>query len=78
RGFMVGIELEDFPLELRMGHEVTRAARRHGAIVRPLGDVVVLMAPLSITPDELRRLVTITAGAIVEATAGVAAVSAAA
>ncbi|MDX6681681.1 MAG: hypothetical protein QOG94_1720, partial [Solirubrobacteraceae bacterium] len=37
-----------------------------------------LMAPLSITPDELRRLVTITAGAIVEATAGVAAVSAAA
>jgi adenosylmethionine-8-amino-7-oxononanoate aminotransferase len=69
RGFMVGIELEDFPLEARMGHEVTRAARRRGAIVRPLGDVIVLMAPLSITARELRRLVTITAASIVETTA---------
>jgi len=69
RGVMVGIELEDFPLEARMGHQVTRAARRRGALVRPLGDVVVLMTPLSITADELRRLVTITAGAIAEATA---------
>ena len=40
----------DFPLGARMGHQVTLAARRRGAIVRPLGDVVVLMAPLSITP----------------------------
>jgi adenosylmethionine-8-amino-7-oxononanoate aminotransferase len=69
RGFMVGIELADFPLAARMGHEVTRAARRRGAIVRPLGDVVVLMAPLSITAHELRRLVTITAESIAEATA---------
>ncbi|MEJ7798157.1 MAG: adenosylmethionine--8-amino-7-oxononanoate transaminase [Solirubrobacteraceae bacterium] len=69
RGFMVGIELEDFPLEARIGHQVTRAARRRGAIVRPLGDVIVLMAPLSITAAELRRLVTITADSIVEATA---------
>ena len=44
RGFMVGIELDDFPLEARMGHQVTRAARRRGAFVRPLGDVIVLMA----------------------------------
>jgi adenosylmethionine-8-amino-7-oxononanoate aminotransferase len=69
RGFMVGIQLENFPLATRMGHEATRAARRRGAIVRPLGDVVVLMAPLSITADELRRLVTITAESIAEATA---------
>ncbi|MDX6717967.1 MAG: adenosylmethionine---8-amino-7-oxononanoate aminotransferase, partial [Solirubrobacteraceae bacterium] len=62
-------ELEDFPLEARMGHQVTLAARRLGAIVRPLGDVVVLMAPLSITADELRRLVTITAESIAESTA---------
>jgi adenosylmethionine-8-amino-7-oxononanoate aminotransferase len=52
-----------------MGHQVTLAARRRGAIVRPLGDVVVLMPPLSMTADELRRLVTITAAAIAEATA---------
>ncbi|MGI8729926.1 MAG: aminotransferase class III-fold pyridoxal phosphate-dependent enzyme, partial [Solirubrobacteraceae bacterium] len=67
RGFMVGIELEGFALDQRIGHQVTLAARRRGAIVRPLGDVVILMAPLSITPDELRRLVTITAESITEA-----------
>ena len=49
RGFMVGIELGGFPLEARMGHQVTLAARRRGAIIRPLGDVVVLMPPLSIS-----------------------------
>ena len=69
RGFMVGIELTGFPLRQRMGHQVTRAARRRGAFVRPLGDTVVLMAPLSITLDELERLVTITADAIAEAAA---------
>jgi adenosylmethionine-8-amino-7-oxononanoate aminotransferase len=68
RGFMVGIQLSEYPLEARMGHEVTLAARRRGAIVRPLGDVVVLMPPLAISEDELRRLVAITAEAIAEAT----------
>jgi adenosylmethionine-8-amino-7-oxononanoate aminotransferase len=78
RGTMVGIELTEFPLEARMGHQVTLAARERGAILRPLGDVIVLMPPLAITEDELRRLVTITAEAItvatgVEAPAGTAA-----
>jgi adenosylmethionine-8-amino-7-oxononanoate aminotransferase len=68
RGFMVGIELEDFPVDARMGHRVTLAARRRGAIVRPLGDVVVLMPPLSIAEAQLRRLVEITGEAIAEAT----------
>ena len=68
RGFMTGIELTAFPLAARMGHQVTLAARRRGAIIRPLGDVVVLMPPLSITEDELRRLVAITAAAIAAAT----------
>jgi adenosylmethionine---8-amino-7-oxononanoate aminotransferase len=63
-GFMVGIQLAEFPLEARMGHRVTLAARERGAIVRPLGDTVVLMPPLSIAPEELRRLVGITATAI--------------
>ena len=48
RGFMVGIELVEHPLAARMGHRVTLEARRRGAIVRPLGDVVVLMPPLAI------------------------------
>jgi adenosylmethionine-8-amino-7-oxononanoate aminotransferase len=46
---------------------VTLAARRLGAIIRPLGDVVVLMPPLAIADDELRRLVEITAAAIAQA-----------
>ncbi len=69
-GFMVGVELGGFPPGARMGHRVTLAARQRGAIIRPLGDVIVLMPPLAITEDELRRLVAITAEAIVEATAG--------
>jgi adenosylmethionine-8-amino-7-oxononanoate aminotransferase len=70
RGFMVGIELEDFPLETRMGHRVTLEARARGAIIRPLGDVVVLMPPLAISEADLTRLVAITAEAIEAATAG--------
>ena len=70
-GFMVGIELSDFPLSVRVGHRVTLEARARGAIVRPLGDVVVLMPPLSISVGNLRRLVTITADAIEAATSSV-------
>jgi adenosylmethionine---8-amino-7-oxononanoate aminotransferase len=69
RGFMVGIELDEFPLELRMGHRVTLEACRRGAIVRPLGDVVVLMPPLAISEADLRRLVAITAEAVDAASA---------
>jgi adenosylmethionine-8-amino-7-oxononanoate aminotransferase len=67
RGFMVGIELTPSPAGERLGHQVTLAARRRGAIIRPLGDVIVLMPPLGITDGELRRLLTITASAISEA-----------
>jgi adenosylmethionine-8-amino-7-oxononanoate aminotransferase len=66
RGFMVGIELAGLPEPGRVGHQVTMAARRRGAIIRPLGDVVVLMPPLAIAEAELRRLVSITAASIAE------------
>ena len=69
RGFMCGIELAGFPFEARTGHQVTLAARRRGAIVRPLGDVVVLMPPLAIGEEELFHLVQITAASVAEATA---------
>ena len=65
-GFMVGIELEGFPLSARAGHQVTLAARRRGAIVRPLGDVVVLMPPLAISRAELKRLLAIVRESIAE------------
>ena len=69
RGFMVGIELQGFPLEARMGHQVTLEARRRGAVIRPLGDVVVLMPPLAIETAELRQLVGIVADSIEAAAA---------
>ena len=70
RGFMVGIELLFGDPAARLGHHVTLAARRRGAIIRPLGDVVVLMPPLSITEADLARLVAITASSIAEVAVG--------
>ncbi len=64
RGMMVGIDLGEHDPALRLGHRVTLAARERGAIVRPLGDTIVLVPPLSITKADLSRLVSITAAAI--------------
>jgi adenosylmethionine-8-amino-7-oxononanoate aminotransferase len=62
-GFMVGIELvaerktkQMYPPEKRTGHRVIMEARQRGVIIRPLGDVVVLMPPLSISKDEIDQL----------------------
>ncbi len=64
RGVMVGIDLGEHDAALRMGHRVTIEARGRGAFVRPLGNVVVLMPPLSISEQELRELVAITVDSI--------------
>lgn len=71
KGFMAGIELvinkktkEPYPLEDKMGWKVCLKARENGVIIRPLGDVVVLMPPLSISQQELKSLVRITAEAV--------------
>jgi adenosylmethionine-8-amino-7-oxononanoate aminotransferase len=64
RGFMVGIDLGDHPADLRLGHRVVLEARRRGAILRPLGDVIVLMPPLAISKADLARLVEIVAESI--------------
>jgi adenosylmethionine---8-amino-7-oxononanoate aminotransferase len=64
RGVMTGIDLGEHAPALRLGHRVTLEARKRGAILRPLSDVVVLMPPLSIAEDELRRLVAIAAESI--------------
>lgn len=68
-GFMTGIDLGEHDPALRMGHRVTLEARKRGAIVRPLGDTVVLMPPLAIAKAELRRLVQITSESIIAAVA---------
>jgi adenosylmethionine-8-amino-7-oxononanoate aminotransferase len=69
RGFMVGIDLGAHDPSLRLGHRVTVEARERGAIIRPLGDVVVLMPPLAISEHDLRRLVAITRDSIAAACA---------
>jgi adenosylmethionine---8-amino-7-oxononanoate aminotransferase len=39
-----------------VGYRICLAMRDRGVFIRPLGDVVVLMPPLTVTEDELRRL----------------------
>jgi len=75
KGFMVGIELvkdkktgEPYPLEDKIGWQVCYAAREKGLIIRPLGNVIVIMPPLSIPPQELKSLTRITAEAITDIT----------
>ncbi|HXY35672.1 MAG TPA: adenosylmethionine--8-amino-7-oxononanoate transaminase [Planctomycetaceae bacterium] len=76
KGTMVGIELvrdratvEPFPAALRMGHQVTLAARKRGVIIRPLGDVVVLMPAPGMPGDLVDRLCDVAMESIEEATA---------
>lgn len=71
KGFMVGIELvkdkktkEPYPLEEKMGIRVCAEARKNGVIIRPLGNVVVLMPPLTISAHELNSLTRVTGEAI--------------
>lgn len=65
RGLMVGVELvkdratkAPFAFEERMGFRVCQAARAHQVLLRPLGNVVVLMPPLSLSSAEARLIVT--------------------
>lgn len=71
RGFMAGIDLGDHDPALRIGHRVTNEARPRGAIVRPLGNTVVLVPPLAISAEELRTLFAITTESIAAAVASV-------
>jgi adenosylmethionine-8-amino-7-oxononanoate aminotransferase len=66
RGFMAGIELKGRP-EDRLGARVCQAVRKYGVILRPLGNVIVLMPPLSISVEELDYLLMATYSAIEEA-----------
>jgi adenosylmethionine-8-amino-7-oxononanoate aminotransferase len=73
RGTMVGIELVQqrngktrFASEQQIGNRVCQAAMKRGVWIRPLGDVVVLMPPLSIQEDETRLLVDAVCDSITE------------
>jgi adenosylmethionine-8-amino-7-oxononanoate aminotransferase len=69
QGLMGGIELAPPRDGLRWGRRVCAAAVDRGVLLRPLGDVVVVMPPLTITSPELRRIVDSLEGAIDEVTA---------
>jgi adenosylmethionine-8-amino-7-oxononanoate aminotransferase len=63
RGLVVGLELvadkatgRRHPWQEQRGRRACEAARRHGALLRPLGDVVVIMPPLSVSEAELDQL----------------------
>jgi len=70
-GYMVGIELvrdqqtkTPFSAMDRMGHRVSMAARTLGLLVRPIGNTIILMPPLSATVKELKQMVDIVKMAI--------------
>ncbi len=70
-GLMAGVELMESPAERRafpyaaqVGARIARAARKGGVMVRPLGDVMVFMPPLSIGAAEIDILLE----AVVDAT----------
>lgn len=68
RGLMTGIELAPPREGLRWGRRVSAACVDRGVLIRPLGDVVVLMPPLTTTADEIDRIVDALTDAIDEVT----------
>jgi adenosylmethionine---8-amino-7-oxononanoate aminotransferase len=67
KGLMVGIELvqnrrtrKPYAPGEKIGQKVTAEARKRGVIIRPLGDVIVLMPPLAIDEPTLQELVDVT------------------
>jgi len=75
RGLMGGVELvkdrktkEPYPFDERIGNQTVMAARSEGVMLRPLGDVIVLMPPLSVSSEELDLLFTATEKAIMQVT----------
>jgi adenosylmethionine-8-amino-7-oxononanoate aminotransferase len=74
-GLIGGVELvEDketkraYPYEKKMGYRVCERAKEKGLLIRPLGNVIVIMPPLCISEAELTRMLQIIAEAIDEVT----------
>jgi len=65
-GLMGGVELAPAADGLRWGRRVCAEAVGRGVLLRPLGDVIVLMPMLTTTSAEIDRIVDVLQGAIVE------------
>jgi adenosylmethionine-8-amino-7-oxononanoate aminotransferase len=75
KGLMAGVELvsdkkskEPYPWEDKMGWKVAYDARDKGVFIRPLGNVIVIMPPLSISNENLDRMLAVIKDAIIFAT----------
>ena len=66
RGLMAGVELDPPAGSERWGRRVCAGAVRRGVLLRPLGDVVVVMPPLTTTVEEIDRVVDVLAAAVDE------------
>jgi adenosylmethionine-8-amino-7-oxononanoate aminotransferase len=74
-GLMAGVELvkdkktkEPYDWAEKMGWRVAYHARENGVIIRPLGNVIVIMPPLGISPENLERLLEVIKFAIIAVT----------
>ena len=67
-GLMGAVELAPPGPDLRWGRRVCAAAVARGVLLRPLGEVIVLMPPLTVTPNEIAQIVDALAGAITDVT----------
>ena len=77
KGLMAGIELvkdkrtkESYPADDRMGWKVAEKALDYGVMIRPLGDVVVLMPPVGIEMKDLKKLMSSSFKAVRDVTEG--------
>jgi adenosylmethionine-8-amino-7-oxononanoate aminotransferase len=68
RGLMTGVELAPPEEGLRWGRRVSAACIERGVLIRPLGDVIVVMPPLTTTATEIERIVEVLAEAVAEVT----------
>lgn len=66
RGLMVGVELAPPTVGLRWGRRVSAACIERGVLIRPLGDVIVLMPPLTTTEAEIDTILAVVGEAITE------------
>lgn len=71
KGFIVGIEMvrekekkTPYPLKEKVGIRTCLEARKMGLMLRPIGNVIILMPPLSISKTDLKKMVSIVAMAI--------------
>ena len=70
RGLMAGVELASPGPASRWGRRVCAAAVGAGVLLRPLGDVIVVMPPLTISAGEVDRVVDVLEAAVAEVAGG--------